>query len=142
MRTCEVYELAASCYVDGETTAIERAEMFTHLASCDSCSAFLGDLIQIRADAAGGKNVGMAEKPNLKAAFAKVKEMPRFLADAVPVPTESSAKRTRAAIRTFVLALLVVVIACAVFSTTISVNPQIGPASESPQQLDAYPNVR
>ncbi len=51
MKTCEEYELAASCYVDGELATDKAMEFFDHLAKCEDCSAFMACLIRIRVEA-------------------------------------------------------------------------------------------
>jgi anti-sigma factor RsiW len=52
MKQCEEYELAISCYVDGEVLPVERMKMFGHLSECEACTGFLENAIQIRIEAA------------------------------------------------------------------------------------------
>ena len=52
MNTCQQYESAISCYIDGEIAHRESLEMFSHLASCERCADFLYDVIEIRVNAA------------------------------------------------------------------------------------------
>lgn len=52
MKTCEEYELAVSCYVDGELGRSENASLFSHLAQCERCAGFLEQAMQIRLEAA------------------------------------------------------------------------------------------
>ncbi len=52
MRKCEEYELAISCYVDGELGSAELQKVFSHLAQCEACSGFLEKAIRIRVEAA------------------------------------------------------------------------------------------
>ena len=52
MKKCEEYELAISCYVDGELAREEKAKLFSHLASCERCTGFFEQAIEIRLETA------------------------------------------------------------------------------------------
>jgi anti-sigma factor RsiW len=52
MKTCEYYEVAISCYVDGELQPSEQAEMFGHLMHCIACASYLETAVRIRIETA------------------------------------------------------------------------------------------
>ncbi len=52
MKQCEEYELAISCYVDGELEPVERTGLFGHLSHCEACTGFLEHAIHIRVETA------------------------------------------------------------------------------------------
>jgi len=55
MKTCSEYELAISCYVDGELDSADASGLFRHLGDCESCRLFLDTSIHIRMETAKEK---------------------------------------------------------------------------------------
>jgi len=106
MKTCEEFELAASCYVDQEPAPMKNAELFHHLASCDGCSVFLGDLIRIRVDAAREKRVNVATASDFSASTVGVRRSPRSLPDKGRITPEANREIVSPVSRTLALALL------------------------------------
>jgi anti-sigma factor RsiW len=134
MKKCEEYELVISSYVDGEIALGEKAALFNHLSSCNLCDRFLYDAIRIRIESARESRI---PAPNDAApAFVQLrsKEVLRYSPDAPATALAAKPRSTRSSVRTLVLAILVVVIGCVMFSTTISLGSRGPGMIQSPQE--------
>jgi anti-sigma factor RsiW len=134
MNTCGQYESAISCYVDGEIAHRESAEMFSHLASCERCADFLHDVIQIRLNTAREGKVPAPRELDFFVAPLGSKAVSRLSPNASAAVNMVKPRSIGVSIRTLALAVLIIVIGCVMFSTTISFGAR-GPAMiQSPQE--------
>jgi anti-sigma factor RsiW len=139
MKKCEEFELAISCFVDGELDRADGIDMFNHLASCERCAAFLEDVIRMRNKAAReGKHV-ILEGLDVSAEPTRGRAGSHFLPDAELVQLAARRKHLSASVRTFVLAILVLIIGCVMFSTTISIDAR--GASAAAPAFQSNPNA-
>ena len=65
MKQCADYELAISCYVDGERAAFDNTELFRHLGNCENCRTFLESSIRIRFETAKEERYELIERDAL-----------------------------------------------------------------------------
>lgn len=141
MNTCDQYESAISCYVDGEIAHSESVEMFSHLASCEHCADFLYDVAQIRINAAREGMVPAPRELDFSVIPLGSKAVSRFSPDAPAAVNMVRPKSIGVSLRTLALAILVFIIGCMMFSTTISINarsaPTVAPALESTPNPDS-----
>jgi hypothetical protein len=115
----EVYQQHISQLVDNELSESLEQDLFLHLGSCRECRSFLKSSWQIQSDI-------QKRMPRTQPGFANAKgpSQTQKLQDHPSVGSGFNRKTARAPIRTFALAVLVVALACIMFSTTITVEPQ------------------
>ena len=119
MNECEQCQVEIGCFVDGESVEGGAASMFNHLSSCKRCSDFLYDLIQIRVGAAReGKVLAPSDLDTLKGVRShKIRR--RYSHNASPLHSNRH-EGVGISIRTLTLAILVFIMGCLMFSTTVS----------------------
>jgi len=135
MKKCEDYELAISAYVDGEIAQDERGPLFEHLSSCDHCDGFLQDAIRIRVEAARVNKIPAPSDVVRSFVPPESKTVFRYSPDAPAAALAPKPRGTGSYIRTLALAVLIIVIGCVMFSTTISVASR-GQAMIQPPQAN------
>jgi predicted anti-sigma-YlaC factor YlaD len=105
----EHYQQLISEFIDGETGVEAEQELFEHLHDCRSCCDFLKSATRMQVDLA-------SQRPMVSGAQKHVPFMP----DRLPARMRQAMAQRRISIRTVVMAIVVIVLACVMFSTTIS----------------------
>ena len=110
MTKCEEYELAASCFVDGELAPGERSTLFDHLLTCDQCADFLGRIVQVRIDAAKQPRATTVDRP---------------LSERPPIPRYGARPKIRFRASTVALVLFSLFMLGVLFSATIEMQAPV-----------------
>ena len=110
MKQCEEYELAISCYVDGELDAGKRSILFGHLSTCGPCAEFLGRIVEVRIEAAKQPRATVLDRP--------VSQRP-------PIPLYGGRPEVGFRTSTIALMLFSLFILGVLFSARIEVQPPV-----------------
>ncbi len=113
----EVYQQQISQLVDNELGESLEQDLFLHLGPCRECRSFLKSSWQIQFDI-------QKRMPRTQPGFADVEDSRRTrrLRDDPSVASGFSRRVARSPIRTFAIAILILIFGCILFSTTISFN--------------------
>ena len=123
MNECEQFQADIGCFVDGESMEGTLASMFEHLSSCNRCSDFLYDVIQIRIGAATEAKVLAPSDLDTLINVRSHMMLRRYASDA-SVLHSNRRNGVGISVRTLTLAILVFIVGCLMFSTTLSVDTQ------------------
>jgi hypothetical protein len=119
MNECDKYQVDIGCFIDGESVDDGAARMFDHLSACKRCSDFLYDVIQIRIGAATeGKILAPSDFDTLM--NVRGRNLFRRYASDAPLLHSNERNNLGISFRTFTLAILVFIMGCLMFSTTIT----------------------
>jgi len=132
---CRDYQQMISKLVDLELKATVSSELFEHLGKFDTLMKLTAELERI------GTPLELSEatsnqRPYVGPSFvpSRSKGVLRHSPDAAAVPLESKPRTIGSFIRTLALAILIIVIGCVMFSTTISVGARGAEAIRLPQE--------
>ena len=139
---CRDYQQMISKLVDLELKATVSSELFEHLGKCAECREFFDTLMKLTAELERiGTPLELSEatsnqRPYVGPSFvpSRSKGVLRHSPDAAAVPLESKPRTIGSFIRTLALAILIIVIGCVMFSTTISVGARGAEAIRLPQE--------
>jgi hypothetical protein len=136
MNECDQYQVEIGCFIDGESVDDGAARMFDHLSACKACSDFLYDIIQIRIGAATeGKVLAPSDLDTLMNVRGH-KMLRRYASDA-PLLHSNRPNGVGISVRTLTLAILVFIMGCLMFSTTVSFGGGGAVAPQSSQDRGA-----
>ena len=124
---CEEYGLRVSRLLDNTLEKSSLPDVFAHLGVCDQCRQFFQSALEIRRT--------LHEAPPLPMSEAMDEGVARFMtvqalssAEDAPVRFAPRGYSPRFSTRTFLLAILLLVIGCMMFSTSISIKaPSVAP---------------
>ncbi len=135
---CEEYQPQVSKLLDNALEKGATADLFSHLGECDACRVFFGTSMRLRQ--------AMQSAPPMQVPESVDGEVLGFAASrpgdvsSVALPAVGLRNHTTPiSIRTVALAVLVLVIGCMMFSTTLSVDTRgmsAGPMPSQPSQLN------
>ena len=120
---CEEYQQQVSRLLDNALGKEKMADLFRHLGECEECRVFFGTSMQLRQAMRSAVPMQVPESVDGEVlGFAASRQS--AVSDAAPQPFGLSNHTSRISIRTVALAVLVLVIGCVMFSTTISIDTQ------------------
>lgn len=125
---CRDYQQVISKFVDLELKATASAELFEHLGKCAQCREFLDTMMKLSAelDKIGTplelSEIASDQRRHVGLFFVPPgsKEVLRYSPDAPAVALVAKPRSIGSSIRTLALTILIIIIGCVMFSTTIS----------------------
>jgi predicted anti-sigma-YlaC factor YlaD len=128
--------------VDLELKATTSSELFEHLGRCAQCREFYDTMMKLSAELDKiGTPLELSEatsnqRPYVGLSFVSSgsKEVRRYSPDAPAIAQSAKPRNIGSSIRTLALAILIIVIGCVMFSTTISVGARGASAIQTPQE--------
>jgi anti-sigma factor RsiW len=124
----EAYQQHVSQFVDDELSESLEQELFLHLESCKECRAFLRTAWRMQSDIQRLR----PQELRLSNASVTTTSSQRFV-DRSAVSSPSLKKQMGLSVRTVALALLLVLLGCAMLSSSIRLNEAIEPPTVSTQ---------
>jgi anti-sigma factor RsiW len=113
----EPYQQQISQLVDDELDESQERDLFVHLGSCTECRTFLKSAWQMQIDIQSRKPRGQVSSMTAEGVSRS-----RWQGNKPSIAFSPPLKQTRFSIRTFALALLVVVLGCVMLSSKVMVN--------------------
>jgi predicted anti-sigma-YlaC factor YlaD len=120
--SCEIHQEQISKLLDNVLDKGKMADVFGHLGDCEDCREFFRTTMHVRQAMAKAAPLPISDLVD-GAVLNSFQDSAKHSRLGSPPPGGRRRQSVGASIRTFALAMLVVIIGCLVFSTTIAVDP-------------------